>query len=103
VQEAYDVLSDPKKREMYDQVGFYSESASQAPAREVREAVVHSPGWISTASIFRMLSPARRAARGRRTDAAGGGFRDVFSQFFGGRGGAHPANRNRKRARSRIP
>jgi molecular chaperone DnaJ len=28
---------------------------------------------------------------GRRTDAAGGGFRDVFSQFFGGRGGTHQA------------
>src|SRR5262245_46529051 len=26
VQEAYDVLSDAKKRQMYDQVGFYSES-----------------------------------------------------------------------------
>ena len=28
VQEAYDVLSDSKKRGMYDQVGFYSESGA---------------------------------------------------------------------------
>jgi molecular chaperone DnaJ len=28
---------------------------------------------------------------GRRTDAAGGGFRDIFSQFFGGRGAAQQA------------
>src|SRR5881227_3508283 len=26
VQEAYDVLSEPKKKQMYDQVGFYSEN-----------------------------------------------------------------------------
>ena len=26
VQEAYDILSDAKKRQMYDQVGFYSET-----------------------------------------------------------------------------
>src|ERR1700674_3479009 len=32
VQEAYDVLSEPKKKEMYDQVGFYSENGMPAGA-----------------------------------------------------------------------
>ena len=32
VQEAYDVLSDTKKRQMYDQVGFYSDSGFAAGA-----------------------------------------------------------------------
>src|SRR6202161_4471688 len=30
VQEAYDVLSEPKKKQMYDQYGFYSENGMPA-------------------------------------------------------------------------
>jgi len=72
VQEAYDVLSDPKKRDMYDQVGFYSESGFAGAGPGGREAAARSPAWISTASIFRMRSPARRAARaGARTPRRG--------------------------------
>src|SRR5260370_22883847 len=32
VQEAYDVLSDSKKRQMYDQFGFYSENGFAPPS-----------------------------------------------------------------------
>ena len=36
MQEAYDVLSDPKKRDMYDQVGFYSENGFPGAGRARR-------------------------------------------------------------------
>src|SRR5712692_7622462 len=32
LQEAYDVLSDPKKKQMYDQYGFYSENGMPGTA-----------------------------------------------------------------------
>src|ERR1700692_1453631 len=42
VQEAYDVLSDAKKRQMYDQYGFYSESGfpgGAAPGSESQQGM----------------------------------------------------------------
>ncbi|MBI3894676.1 MAG: molecular chaperone DnaJ [Acidobacteria bacterium] len=69
IAEAYDVLSDPKKRQMYDRLGYYSETGPQ-PA-------THGP------------------TEGRSVDFTGfdftdlggqdvgmGGFQDIFSQFF---------------------
>lgn len=90
VQEAYDVLSDSKKRQMYDQFGFYSESgfsgagpgAGQGPA----------PGMDFSGFDFSDIfsGAGDRPGAGRRTET-GGGFRDIFSQMFGGKGGAHRA------------
>lgn len=75
LQEAYDVLSDTKKRQMYDQYGFYSEnipSGGPGPGGQYQDQNVNFDfGGFDFGG-----------------DAAGGGsFRDLFSQFFrGGRG-----------------
>lgn len=81
VQEAYDILSDSKKRGMYDQYGFYSESGFAGPPPGASNP---RPGMDFDGFDF-----SDQSAGGRRTDT--GGFRDIFSQFFGGRGGPHQA------------
>src|SRR6266481_812670 len=84
LQEAYDVLSDSKKRQMYDQHGFYSENfhpgAAQPGGGDDDAAVNFDFGGFDFGGA---------GAGG----AAGGSFRDLFSQFFkGGRGaGMEPA------------
>jgi molecular chaperone DnaJ len=76
LQEAYDVLSDSKKRQMYDQHGFYSENfpAGGTPPGGESEVNFDFGGFDF--------------GGGGSEGAGGGNFRDLFSQFFrGGRGG----------------
>ena len=75
VQEAYDVLSDPKKKQMYDQVGFYSENG--APGAGGARGPNMGFGGFDFSDMF------TRGGGARSSTSGGGNFQDIFSQWFG--------------------
>jgi len=110
--EANDVLSDPKKRKIYDQVGFYSDNIDAATA----EAYARAGGAAGGAGGFPegfqgggspeagqgvhfdfggfdFSDLVDNPTRGRRSGGGGGGgsFRDIFGGIFGGGRGAPSA------------
>jgi len=101
--EANDVLSDPKKRKIYDQLGYYSDNIDPAAAEAYARGGPTGaggfggfPGAQPSASEPGVpfdfggfdFSDMFEGARGQRSTGGGGGFRDIFSGMFGGRGGA---------------
>ena len=72
VQEAYDVLSDSKKRQMYDQFGFDVPGAGGAPGPPEASDVHFDFGGFDFG--------------GSGAGGSGTSFRDLFSQFFRGGG-----------------
>jgi molecular chaperone DnaJ len=112
--EANDVLSDPKKRKIYDQVGFYSDNIDPATAEAYARAGQTGggagggfaggfPGGFPSGGApdggqgvhfdfggFDFSDLADGANRGRRSGGSGG-FRDIFGSIFGGGRGAAQA------------
>jgi molecular chaperone DnaJ len=86
VQEAYDVLSDAKKRQMYDQFGFYSESGF--PSAEAQQGAGGGFGFsgFDFTDMFTNAGGGRAGSRPEdfNQEAGGSKFSDIFSQFFGG-------------------
>jgi molecular chaperone DnaJ len=109
--EANDVLSDPKKRKIYDQLGFYSDNIDAATAEAYARGGGQPgagrpgdfgggfpggrhPGAPSNVDFggfdFSDLFEGARAGGRKGSSGASGGFRDIFSSIFagGGRGEA---------------
>ena len=110
ISEANDVLSDEKKRKIYDQVGFYSDSIDPATAEAYARGGGSSSGGFPGGG-----QPGGGGGRGQgvpfdfggfdfsnfnagagarpQTEPAGGfgsSFRDIFSGMFNGGGGRQP-------------
>src|SRR3979490_2151715 len=106
--EANDVLSDPKKRKIYDQLGFYSDNIDPATAYAYARAGGGTGGASSgfpggfpggqpssagnQGANFDFggfdFSDLFEGAGGRGSQASSGGFKDIFSGMFGGRAAA---------------
>jgi molecular chaperone DnaJ len=107
--EANDVLSDSKKRKIYDQLGYYSDNIDPAAAEAYARGGPTGAGGFGGFSggqpgaggqgqgvpfdfsgfDFNDMFEGARGQRTTSTGAGGDGFRDIFSSMFGGgRGGA---------------
>jgi molecular chaperone DnaJ len=79
VQEAYDILSDPKKKQMYDQYGFYSENGMPGAGAGGPGGGPHMGfGGFDFSDFARGAGRGRPAGAGEHTN-----FQDIFSQWFG--------------------
>ena len=81
VQEAFDVLSDEKKRKMYDQFGVYTDGGPQPGPQQGQPGPNMDFGGFDFSDYVKQQTEARGKQGG---EAGGGAFRDLFSNFFKG-------------------
>src|ERR1043166_3427848 len=94
ISEANDVLSDPKKRKIFDTLGYYSDNIDPAAAEAYASGGGFGAGGFGAGQQY-----STRQGQGVPFDfggfdyseaapgGGGGGFRDIFSGIFGGGGG----------------
>ena len=79
VQEAYDVLSDDKKRKVFDRFGYYADNLdADSPFSSGAASSGPAGGFDFSGFDF---------STGPTTSGGGSSFRDIFSDLFGGGGG----------------
>jgi len=96
ISEANDVLSDPKKRKIYDQVGFYSDNIDAATAEAYARGGGQpgaggfgggAPGFGGQGQGVPFDFSNFDFSQAHGAGGHGGGFRDIFGSMFGGGGG----------------
>ena len=95
ISEANDILSDPKKRKIYDQLGFYSDNIDPKAAESYAQSG-GGPGGGAPFGGFGGYSPGGGERvefdfrdfdfGGATPGGRGGNFRDIFSNIFSGGG-----------------
>jgi len=85
VQEAYDILSDEKKRKVFDRFGYYADNLDADSPFSSGAASGGPAGGGFDFSGFDFSSGAGQPSGG------GSSFRDIFSDLFGGGGGGQRA------------
>jgi len=78
--EAYEVLGDEKKRQIYDQYGFYSDNIPPGGPGPGPATGAGAPGVDFSGFDFSNFNNADTEAE--QHGGFGGGFRDIFSQLF---------------------
>ncbi len=82
VQEAYDVLSDSKKRQIYDQYGFYSDNIPAGGGAAPGAGPQQNMNFDSFDFSDFFQGNAQAGGARRSTTGNAGGFRDIFSHLF---------------------
>ncbi len=77
---AYEILSDDKKRQVYDQYGFYSDNIPPGGPGPGPSTAAGAPGVDFSGFDFSNFENVDTEAEKR--GGFGGGFRDIFSQLF---------------------